>query len=162
MKYLTVGLIFLVVLILQHSFANFMAIYGVKPNFIVIYIVFLSIKFGRLFGCIAGFFMGIIEDSFLTILFGLNAFCKSFVGFIADNVPAGLIGNNLLDIGFLLVLASLVHNFLYNWIYSFGADVSAIFLLFRFALPGALYTALIGMIITAIFPKSIQLRYEKP
>ncbi|MEE9169265.1 MAG: rod shape-determining protein MreD [bacterium] len=156
------GLIFLVVLILQHSFANFMAIYGVKPNFIVIYIVFLSIKFGRLFGCIAGFFMGIIEDSLLTILFGLNALCKSFVGFIADNVHAGLIGNNLLDIGFLLFLASLVHNFLYNWIYSFGADVSAIFLLFRFALPGALYTALIGMIITAIFPKSIQLRYEKP
>lgn len=161
MRFLITGLIFVIAIFLQYTFADLMAIAGVKPNFILIYLVVLSIKYGRLFGGIAGFIMGIIEDSIFTAIFGLNALCKSFVGFFVTSIPTSMFGTALLNTGILLFIADLFHDFLYNWIYSFGSGTGAVYLLFRFAIPGALYTSLVGMIIWAILPGFFGLQDEQ-
>jgi len=161
MKYLVPAITFLGALVAQRTIADFMAIYEVKPNFIVIYLIFLSLKFGRVFGCLAGFFIGLVEDAFSSTLFGLSAFCKSFIGFFTHNVPIGFMGTSIFDTGFLIFMVTLSHNFLYGWIFSFGTEVDGIYLFFRFALPGAIYTSLIGLIVWGIYPKLLVVTYEK-
>lgn len=161
MKYLVLGLVFLGVLLAQNTFADFMAIYDVKPNFIVIFLVYISFKFGRIFGCLAGFFMGIVEDALFSSLFGIGAFCKSFVGFFSNNIPVGFLGTGSLDTGFLIFIVTFTHNILYNWIYALGTEVSGFFIILRYAFPGAIYTALIGMIVYAIYPRFLPIKYEK-
>lgn len=161
MKYLVLSLVFLGILLAQKTFADFMAIYEVKPNFIVIYLIFISLKYGRVFGCLAGFFMGVFEDVLFSALFGLSAFCKSFVGYFSNNVPVGFLGTASLDTGFLIFIVTFTHNILYDLIYSLGTEVSKLYLIVRYAFPGAIYTALIGFIIYAIYPKFLSIKYEQ-
>jgi len=161
MKILFFGLVFGILFLFQLTFANLMAIYEIKPDFILIFLVYLSTRYGRLWGSSAGFIMGIIEDSFLTILFGLNALCKSLVGFFVAKLSWRLTGNVITDAGLLLFAVALVHDFLFNWIYSFGSEVGVLYIFFRYALPSAFYTAVIGMMITAIFPGFLQVAHEE-
>jgi len=161
MKVLFFSLIFVVLLLFQLTFANLMAIYEIKPDFILIFVIYLSLHYGRLWGSGAGFLMGVIEDNFLVMLFGLNALCKSLVGFFVARLSWRWTGRAITDGGLLLFVAALVHDFLFNWIYAFGSEVGVVYILFRYALPGAVYTAIIGMMITAIFPGFLQVSHEE-
>ena len=117
---------------LQLSLSNLLSIYGIKPDFILIFVVYISLRYGRLWGCISGFFMGLIQDSFLAIFIGLNALCKAFVGFLISIIPWRITGTSSTDGLVLLFFASLIHDFLYNWIYSFGSGSWILFVLLRF------------------------------
>lgn len=154
-------LFYVAAFLLQITFANLLSVYEIKPDFVLIYVVFISFKYGRLAGGIGGFFSGIIEDCFLTILFGLNALCKTFSGFIVSIIPWRLTGTKMTDAAFLLFIAALFHDFIYNWIYSFGTDVGVGFVFIRYAIPGAIYTTIFGMIVNAIFPNFFQVKYEQ-
>jgi len=161
MNSIFLGLIYIVLLLIQITVANFLSLYEIKPDFILIFLVYISLRYGRLWGCVSGFLMGIVEDSFLAVFFGLNALCKTFVGFLVSVTPWRITGISMTDSLILLFFSSLVHNFIYNLIYSFGTGTSGLFILFRYALPGAMYTTLIGMIIYSIFPGTFRVRYEE-
>jgi len=161
MNYFFLGIIYLVLLLLQLSLSNLLSIYGIKPDFILIFVVYISLRYGRLWGCISGFFMGFIQDSFLAIFIGLNALCKAFVGFLVSIIPWRITGTSSTDGLVILFFAALIHDFLYNWIYSFGSGSGILFVLLRYALPGAIYTTLIGLITYSIFPKVFRVRYEE-
>lgn len=161
MNIFVLGLIYVIALLLQITFANLLSVYGIKPDFVLIYVIFISFKYGRLAGGVSGFFSGIIEDCFLTILFGLNALSKTFAGFIVSVIPWRLTGTKMTDAAFLLFIATLFHDFIYNWIYSFGTDIGVGFIFIRYAIPGAIYTTIFGMIVNAIFPNFFQVKYEQ-
>ncbi|HDL18561.1 MAG TPA: rod shape-determining protein MreD [Bacteroidetes bacterium] len=160
MQILILGLVYILVLLAQLTFANLLSVYSIKPDFVLIFVIYISFRFGRLWGGVGGFAAGIIEDSFITVLFGLNALCKTFVGFLVSVFPWRITGRATPDAALLLFLAALVHDFLFNVIYSLGSGTGLFFIFFRFALPGALYTLLFGSIFHAIFPGFLKFRYE--
>lgn len=161
MNIFTLGIFYFAVLLLQITFANLLSVYDIKPDFILIFVVYISFKYGRLAGGISGFFSGFIEDCFLTLLFGLNTFCKTFSGFIVSVIPWRLTGTKMTDAAFLLFIAALFHDFIYNWIYAFGTDVGIGFIFIRYAIPGAIYTTIFGLIFNAIFPNLFYVKYEQ-
>lgn len=160
MNILGLSLLYVVILLLQLTFANLLMLYEIKPDFILIFVVAISLRYGRLWGGVAGFLTGLIEDGFMTILFGLNALCKAFVGFFVSVIPRRFTGTRAADAGLLLFIVALVHDFIFNWFYSLGSGTGALFILIRYALPGALYTTLIAMILQAIVPAVFWMTYE--
>lgn len=152
-------LVYILVLLLQLSFANLMAVYGIQPNFLVIYLVFLSLKVRRVWGGVIGFGMGIVQDAVASPIFGVNAFSKTFAGFFVHLLPKERFGTPIFNTLNLLFWTGLVHDFLFNLIYSFGGGKSWGFILLRYAVPGAVYTAVLGMMIQAIFPKFLQAKH---
>ena len=161
MTYVLYALIYVAVLFLQLTFANFMAVYGISPNFLVIYLVYLSLKFQRTWGSVIGFLMGIFQDAVSTPLFGVNAFSKTFSGFFVHLLPRGKVGTPIADVGLLIFTVTLVHDFLFNFIYSLESQQGVLFILLRYAAPGAVYTAVLGMMIKALFPKFLQVEHAE-
>ena len=149
LKYVVILTVFF---FLQLTFIPLLAVYGIKPDIILIYVICLSFKEGRIWGTIAGFLIGLVEDFFSAGFIGLNALTKSFTAFIAHTFPKEIFGSRVLQTGVLLFFCGFIHDFLFNLIYSLGTGIGIVHIVFRFAIPTALYTALVGMLICAIFP----------
>ena len=75
-------IIFLIAIVLQTTVFHFLPIGGVKPDLVLIIVVYLGLVKGSDAGCVSGFFFGLIEDicSYGTAL-GSHALTKTIIGF---------------------------------------------------------------------------------
>ena len=80
-------LIGLATLFLQMMLSDFLTIRGLRPDFVLIFVVYLSLRWGSLAGIIAGFSLGLVED-FLSVglLMGLAPLTKSIAGFLVGRL----------------------------------------------------------------------------
>lgn len=53
------------------------------PDFLLLILIYVAVKNGRLYGTIAGFISGILLDFFSGCPFGLNCLLRTIVGYIA-------------------------------------------------------------------------------
>jgi rod shape-determining protein MreD len=149
MKILKYLLIFFVLTVLQTTFVHFIAIRGVSPNLILLFIIYLSMKEGGLVGVYAGFAAGISFDVYSPQILGAGALAKSIIGYLT-----GLMDERTLKIDDkykigILFLASILHDIiLYASIYSLSSAFKTAFL--PLILPTALYTTLAGGIFILI------------
>ena len=127
-----------------------MAIGGIKPDFVLIAVVLLSFSNGRITGTVFGFSAGWLQDVYSPEFLGLNALCKSVVGFVVGYASGGLLEANVIAQGIVLFLAALLHDLLYFVVYSWGHMHDYLWYLVRLALPTAVYTTLVGCFILLI------------
>jgi rod shape-determining protein MreD len=66
--------------ILQTSFIPSMAIFGAKPDLLMIILFFFSIRYGVMPGLFMGFLLGLTEDLYTPALLGQNALTKTLIG----------------------------------------------------------------------------------
>ena len=73
--------------ILQFYLTEFMTIRSLRPDFLLIFIVYVSLQHGSFAGVIAGFSLGLLEDlSGVGSMFGLAPLSKSITGFLIDKL----------------------------------------------------------------------------
>jgi len=73
--------------ILQFYLSEFMTIRSIRPDFLLIFIVYVSFQHGSFAGVIAGFTLGILEDlSGVGSMFGLAPLTKSITGFLVGKL----------------------------------------------------------------------------
>jgi rod shape-determining protein MreD len=75
-------IIFLCAMVIQTSILHFFTIGGVKPDLILIIVVYLGLVKGSDVGCLSGFFFGLVEDAYSKMDLGTNALTKTFLGFL--------------------------------------------------------------------------------
>ena len=82
-KILYISALGLVFLLFQILLSDFLVIRGIRPDFMLILILYISFKFGSLNGVILGFTLGILEDLISAgSLMGLSSLTKSISGFL--------------------------------------------------------------------------------
>ena len=76
-------LLFLSALVLQTTLMPFLQIGGIKPDLVLVIVVYLGLIRGPEVGCVSGFFFGLIEDFFSLVgnYLGSNALTKTIIGF---------------------------------------------------------------------------------
>ena len=62
MKKINIILVSLVVFLLQLIFADFLTINNIRPDFLIIYILYIALIYGRLVSIILAFIIGLISD----------------------------------------------------------------------------------------------------
>jgi len=62
----------------------------IVPDFLLLAVVIAGLGRGVLWGVVTGFLLGLVQDSFAPVNFGVNAFSKVLIGFIS-----GLIGGRV-------------------------------------------------------------------
>ncbi|MFH1860988.1 MAG: rod shape-determining protein MreD [bacterium] len=75
-----IGIILLCLVLQTTIFGNFLGIGGVKPDLLLIIIVFFAFRKEQLQSGIFGFICGIAEDSLSGGMLGMNAFAKTIIG----------------------------------------------------------------------------------
>lgn len=148
-----------VILILQTTVMETVAIAGIKPDLVMLLVVLNGFLLGPREGAFLGFAGGIVEDLFTGSYIGLNALSKMAAGYLAgaagerlyrENIPIATI------VTFFTSLAGLSVNYLlllYLDIY-----VSPLYAFFGVALPGSAYTALLAPFVFWRIFRHIQVR----
>jgi rod shape-determining protein MreD len=148
----------LMVVLLQTTIAQYLAVAGFSPDIALIWIVYLSIRRGQITGTVAGFLVGLVLDllSGNDGMLGLAALSKTVGGFTAgyffnENKTVQTLGSYR----FILIIlsVSLVHNLIYFIIFLQGSGAHWWQAILLYGVPAALYTAAVGLIPTFVFAR---------
>ena len=95
------------VFFLQFFLSEFMSINMIRPDFMTIFVLYTAIKFGRFYGVIAGFTLGLLTDlAGVSSYFGLSSLIYSFSGYLAGYLKNQY--NRLIPIYFHLSWVSII------------------------------------------------------
>ena len=79
------GVVLIIAFLMQLAFANLLTIRGIRPDFLVIFVLYFAIHFGSYKGVLAGFIIGIIVSLFDSgINIGALSLVYSIVGYVGD------------------------------------------------------------------------------
>ncbi len=129
--------------------------YQITPDIVLIGLVYIGIKKGKITGSVAGFVSGLILDLLSFSFIGLMALSKSVAGFISgffnvDNKIERYLNSYIFII--IVTLASLFNNIIYFTIYFQGTNLTLTDILLRYVVPTTVYTAIFS-IFPVIFAK---------
>ena len=83
MLWVKYGFLFLIALLIESNLSMFYEIGTHTPDLILILLIYISIREGKIKGTATGFTSGLIEDLIVSVGFlGLSSFTKSITGFI--------------------------------------------------------------------------------
>ena len=152
----------LLAFVLQTTWVHYLEILGVKPDLVLLALVFVAIAGGHLEATALGFVFGLCQDAYSPdgVDLGLNALSKSLLGF-AVGLGRGRLMADTLQVQILIVAcAVLIHDLIYYAGHS-GVALSAVpYFLVRYGLPRAIYTALLASLVAVAMRTRQQLETE--
>lgn len=132
--------------------------YEITPDIVLIGVVYVSLRKGKIAGSVGGFFTGLILDFLSFSFLGLMALSKTVAGFIAGFMQNELkLERYLSSYIFVLIvlLCSLINNLLYFMIYYQGTMLAPLDILLRYVVPSSVYTAFVSIIAVIINRKKL-------
>lgn len=155
LKYLNILVLVIIGIIFQVNIFPAYLADPFKPNVLLIFVVYFGFRSGLRFGAPCSFLLGLIQDSFSGIYFGLNAFSYLLIFTLYHEVAARLYtgSRTLLVLGTLLAIvinASIQFLLLLLFSTSDGAFSS----IFGAILPQGLATAIVSACVVVFFPRA--------
>jgi rod shape-determining protein MreD len=140
--YIRYTLYFLVAVVLQATLVNYLRIFSWTPDLVLILLVVFALRFGPNQGMTAGFLVGVLQDSISTHFLGLGALSKTIAGALAGMLKGRFSPRT--EFFLTLLIAGVVHDFVYFLLYTLGENFSFQSLIFLYTIPNVMYTVLIG------------------
>ena len=91
---------------IQVVFADSLSLFGIKPNFPIIMIVFFALFTDGAYGLETAFISGILMDIFSVRLFGLNTILFSFTGYFIGRFNTKIYKESMLTHAILIFIAT--------------------------------------------------------
>ena len=159
-EYLKYAGLLAILIIIQKTLIWLIAVtsYEITPDIVLIGLVFISMRKGKITGSVGGFVSGLILDFLSFSFLGLMALSKTvtcfFAGFFFNEMK---VDRYLSSYVFVLVvfICSLINNVFYFMIYFQGTMLAPADILIRYILPTALYTAFVSIIAVIINKKKL-------
>ena len=137
------------VVLLQWLVLGRLEIYGATPDAVLLYVLWMSLNYGRQTGTITGFLTGFLADMAYASWVGMNMFLKTLVGFFGSYFPASqrellLIRPGQAFVGGLVV--ALLHNGVHVLFVALETGSRSLSLITSTWLGSSLYTAVLAFI----------------
>ncbi|MBD3275664.1 MAG: rod shape-determining protein MreD [Candidatus Marinimicrobia bacterium] len=143
----------LVVLLLQFTVGNWIILLGIKPDFVLLYVIYLGYKEGRVSGVIYGFSLGLLQDVAAASAFiGLSSLIKSIIGFGAGYLHGKYHILNPIWLSLIAIFLVLLGQVLYFGIYYSVSPLEFGEMMHKFILPTFAYTVAVGTVIFLTIP----------
>ncbi len=143
-------LLLILAFILQTTWIHAFEIIGLRPDLVVLVLIYIALRSGSFEATLLGFAIGLIQDIDMPHNLGLNALVNAIVGFAVGWVRLHITAENFLVQIALIFGAVLLHDLIY-----YIGDSSIVwseipFFWLRYGPGRALYTSLIGMLLSAL------------
>ena len=156
------AVLIIILIIVQKTLIWLIAVtsYDVTPDLVLIGLVHIGMKKGKIFGSIGGFVTGLIIDLISFSFLGLMALSKAAAGFLSgffsnpDKVDRYL---NSYIFSIIILVCSVANNIVYFTIYFQGSTLQFSDILLRYVFPTAVYTSIFG-ILPVIFERRKRIR----
>ncbi|MFZ1946921.1 MAG: rod shape-determining protein MreD [bacterium] len=145
----------LVALILQITVAAKAEILGVRPDGVMVVLVYLALAFGAPVGSLVGFGLGLAQFAIMSSSMASLPLAGTVVGFLVGRYGTKIMYESYLAQILIIVGACLVFDTV-NLVWSSPADLAGNLL--RWSLPGAAYTALAGVAVVVVLERILGLR----
>jgi rod shape-determining protein MreD len=142
-------LVTVLLIVLQTTFVRFISVETITPDILVIWIVYLALRYGQIHATVAGFALGIFMDILSGSFLGLSALSKTVCGFAAGYFfDAERREQTLATYRFVLLvfMVSLVHNIIYFVIYVQGSDLPLLHTVAVYGTATSLYTSAVSVL----------------
>jgi rod shape-determining protein MreD len=103
--------------IIQVNFLNFISIFGVIPNIVIILIVSIALLEGKIHGAAVGFSVGLCMDALVGVALGFQALLGMLLGFALGNTNKRFFKENL----FVMLICTFISTILYESAMFFGS-----------------------------------------
>lgn len=143
--------ILILCLVIQTVWGNILTIFEIKPDFLIVLIIFFAFRHSASQAGIIGFIAGILQDSLSGVTLGVNAFTKLIIGLIASSIKK-VYAENLITISLSIFVFTIIHSLLFFAIQSIFVITIGIPTMNRILLI-ALYNAILGILIYPITRK---------
>lgn len=138
-------LLFIALVVLQSTIIHRLAVYGVKPDLMLISIVAFALLGGPREGALAGFWAGCIQDLLFAKVFGFNILAKTVTGYLMGFTQKRFFKDNILVLIFTLFLGNLLHDVLSLLLFNvLGANYSLTTSFEKLILPLSLYNTVLA------------------
>ncbi|NTW49784.1 MAG: rod shape-determining protein MreD [Chlorobiales bacterium] len=144
-RYLVYAVIGIILCYLQKLLFSRLAIYDLAPDFVSLFVVFISIRESQSVGTTGGFFIGLLEG-FISGTPGAEPLKKTIVGFVAGYFTNADDRNLSRDFFVATALSSFIGNIFY-YLLIYSREVSILKLIFFYGLGGSVYNLLIGYVL---------------
>ncbi len=144
------ALLLLLAFILQTTWVEFLAISSLKPDLVLLVLIFAALRQGSTPATLLGFAVGLLQDAYMPADFGLNALLKSTVGFAVGYGRSRVVGDSVQVQVALIFAAVLAHDLVYYVGTSAIGLADAPFFWVRYGLGRALYTGLVGAVFSTV------------
>jgi rod shape-determining protein MreD len=144
-------------LVLQSTLLQYIRIYNVIPNLLVVFIILVALIRGNVEGGAVGFFAGLALDMMFGKLLGFYALLGMYLGVAVGSVNRRLYRENLLVVVFFTFVASVLYETAVYFLNTFmSGDISLVFPMTGIILPEALYNS-----VAAVFLYALVLRVNR-
>lgn len=150
--------------IAQLLFMPLIGVFEFTPDLLVIWLVYIGIRRGHIDATIAGFCIGLLQDSVTTQFFGLAALSKSLAGFLAGYFfNESTVGQTLGSYRLLVATAivSALHNVVYYSIFFQGHEESLLVAVFQMTVGITLYTSILAILPMFAFSRTYQTQWTQ-
>lgn len=152
MRKFILGLILVISLVLQLTVFNFLKVAGVKPDLILIFVIFNALLNGSRNGAVFGLVGGILQDLITGQFIGLNAISKALTGYIFGLAGKKLYKENIIIPIISLFLGSIFSDLcIYLLGYFINLNSSLLWVFKDKILPAAFYNACLAPFIYGKF-----------
>ena len=119
-----VAAIFIVAMLVQIHLAELLTIGQIRPDFVLVLLVFVSARYGRMAGILFGFGSGLIQDYYGSLeVLGANALAKSIVGYTLGTLNGAQTVWTPRIVNIYIYGALFGHALIYQIVMSFGLEV---------------------------------------
>jgi rod shape-determining protein MreD len=147
MKILLKMLLIVLALLLQGTWVHKISVLGLRPDIVLLVLVYIGISGGQVQGALFGFCSGILLDIYDPQALGVNALTNSLTGFAVGYSRVGVVAEDLRVQVLILFLASLLHDTVYYTLYSLSTPSAILPMVVRYGLGCAVYTACVGTVL---------------
>lgn len=141
-RYIIIGILLLAI---ENGAGKYLDISGIRPDLLLIFTISISIRHGRIYGLLVGFFAGLAQDMTALGFLGIFALSKSSLGFWIGRWVESR-DQFIRSWSFMLIIfLCAISQGLWQGIFVIeGSEISFAGFFFKRVLPTAVYTGFIG------------------
>ena len=134
--------------VVDSTWGHEIAIRGIRPDFVMIMLIYGAMGSGAFAGTILGFSVGLLEDFNGTPEhLGLNAMCNTLVAYGVGIAGNTLYRDSLSTLLLTLLSASFVHSAVYWLVFTRFQMVESVYMMATVSLPTMIYTISVALLL---------------
>ncbi len=132
--------------VIDSTWGHEIAIRGIRPDFVLMFLIYGAMGSGAFAGTILGFSVGLLEDfNGAPGNLGLNALCNSLVAYGVGIAGNTLYRDSMSTLLLTLMASSMVHAAMYWLVYTRFQFTESVYILATISLPSMLYTLMVAV-----------------